>query len=241
MPNENSAQLPLDPMSATSSPLKDSQVIPPVSAPPPATPHAPQEAPPPQAAAQPQTSSQPTQSAKHLSISRIKQTTPWIGYCLLGGVLLSIWRFLDMNNPLSWAVNSALFTLGALLGHLLFVFEASLSSKIDQVSSRLADDDQTDTNNASEQSLLRQIIILLILPILAFYLISSSGSPLGLGFLFGISCVYLRDVVSLLSGQQQKFIDEYFKRPPSDQQLQLTSLFYLAYFIFLLFALSWWK
>lgn len=70
--------------------------------------------------------------------------------------------------------------------------------------------DQTPSNTQVKQkNWFRQITILVILPIVALYLLTSSRSALGHGFLFGLSSVYFRDIWLFSRNRWPGFTDVY--------------------------------
>lgn len=187
----------------------------------------------------------PDSAAPTFSLQNIRRATPGIGLYLLAGLIISAWRFLSFSQPLSWLLQTILFLAGALIGHLFFIFEKPINNWIDWVGNKLADEEESARNYnltaTTSHSWLRQVLILLVLPVLAFYLVSSSPTPLGLGFLFGISSVYMADIVRFLQGSNPTFIKQYFKREPSPQQLQATTWLYVVYFLSLVLTLLLWR
>lgn len=90
----------------------------------------------------------------------------------------------------------------------------SAASETAPVSPEIVSKNNIDQANPSstqikQKNWFRQITILVILPIVALYLLTSSRSALGHGFLFGLSSVYFRDIWLFSRNRWPGFTDVY--------------------------------
>jgi len=82
-------------------------------------------------------------------------------------------------------------------------------------------------------SWLRNSTFLLILPLLAVYLLTSSHLAIGFGFLYGLSLIYLLDIWSFARNQNSNFLRQYFWTPPPAGYIQTLIMGYGLYFAIL--------
>jgi len=112
--------------------------------------------------------------------------------------------------------------------------QPSQSYQADQVSqSNQSNQTNQPTRTSAGHSWLRNSTFLLILPILAIYLLTSSSLAIGFGFLYGLSLIYLMDIWDFSRNQNNNFIKQYFWTPPSAQYIQTLIMGYGAYFAIL--------
>jgi hypothetical protein len=175
------------------------------------------------------------------SFTRYWHLFPWIGYAFLLTVAVGSLRAFNLNQPLTWLLDVVLFVFGAWCSTILFVFEPKMNLAIEHIGAWLAHDEthhpQTQPLPPQTQSWLRSNTVLMLLPLLAFYLLTSSQSEVGFGFLFGISLIYGVDVWKFTRNAFPDFLQIYFFQRPSASYLQALTLGYAAYFGFFCFAL----
>lgn len=167
------------------------------------------------------------------SLAHYWQLFPWIGFGLLFLVALGAARAFSLSDPHDWFIQTVLFVLGGWLSTLIFVFEPQVNTGIEQIGSWLAHEDtsnQPATPSPSTHSWLRSSTILFILPILAVYLLTSSQSAIGFGFLCGISLVYLIDIWKFTQGKFPAFLQTYFYQNPTPSTVRSLILAYGVYF-----------
>lgn len=168
---------------------------------------------------------------------RYWQLFPWIGYALIFLVVVGALRAFNLANPLAWLIDTFLFILGGWCSTILFVFEPRMNTLIENIGAWLAHEGsqppqptQAQPQIAPTQSWLRSNTILLLLPILAFYLLTSSQSAVGFGFLLGLSLIYGVDIWKFTRNTYPDFLQIYFFQRPSSGYLQALILGYAVYF-----------
>lgn len=117
--------------------------------------------------------------------------------------IVGVARYLSLNNILPSLLSTALFFGGVVLAHLLFVYEPWVMQKL----ALLIRDTTLAQNNIS---FLRHGLVVLALPILAIFALSSTRVPIGLGFVWGIMAVYTYDLFLFVRTGDQRIGDEYF-------------------------------
>jgi len=152
-----------------------------------------------------------------------------------------------------WIFEVIMFSLGAGLSHLIFLAEPEINRSINRVGYWMAREEPSIANEPAHiddqlyqpaqasqpartsagHSWLRNSTFLLILPILAIYLLTSSSLAIGFGFLYGLSLIYLMDIWDFSRNQNNNFIKQYFWTPPSAQYIQTLIMGYGAYFAIL--------
>lgn len=165
---------------------------------------------------------------------------PQFGMTIILIVGLAIARYFRFDfTSWGWLLQISLFVLGALFSHTLFLFETNLNQHIDRVGWLLAHEEDTApiAPAPSAHSWLRSQVVLMVLPILAVYLLSSSRSALGFGFLFGLSWVYALDIWSFAQGKNPAFVTQYFPQPPTASTTRTLILGYGLYMVILVGAL----
>lgn len=169
---------------------------------------------------------------------------------------LAIFHFRDLSNLLAWGIQASLFALGSMAGLLVFVFQDLFKKMADEVGQNLAEnslvgrDSQApvanpvpaptaaspqanvaipETQSASTQ-ILKKHIILVVLPIAGIFVLSSTGSALGQGFVIGLSLIYLADIIAFLRAQPSDFPVVYFPHgKASHQAVQALMIWFLLF------------
>jgi len=90
----------------------------------------------------------------------------------------------------------------------------------------------------SQESPLRTGVLLILLPILGLFVLTSSRSPIGFGFLWGISAWYASEVWQMLNGHTN-LLQAYFPNKQYRQELPLIYIFwgYCVYAALLTFGI----
>jgi len=161
------------------------------------------------------------------------QIFPWLGYGFLLTVVIGGLHSLNLSQPLIWLLDTLLFVAGYWLSTLLFSFETKINALVDTVGAWLAHEEPLQPEQPlpiQTQSWLRSNTILLMLPLLTIYLLTSSQSALGFGFLFGISLIYGIDIWKFTRNLFPSFLQIYFFQKPSTSYLQALIFGYAAYF-----------
>lgn len=179
------------------------------------------------------------------ALAQYWQIFPWAGYFVLFLVLMGVLRYFNLNDPLDWTLQTTFMLGGGIMATVLFLFEIKINQLIDNIGGWLAHEDLN--HPASEQiqtqqppthhSWLRSNVILLTLPILSFYLITSSNSAFGFGFLLGISTIYLIDIWKFSQGKMRNFLSVYFYQQPSPTYVRTLILGYALYYAAFCFTL----
>jgi hypothetical protein len=173
---------------------------------------------------------------------------PWLLPSFLATVAVATIRYFQLNDLATMALSIVFFSLGFLLAHVLFWFEPQFNQVVDKLGSLLAHEEVPapieepssvpPTPVQQRQVLgLRHFRVLWILPIIAIYLLSSSRSPLGFGFLLGISLIYAFDIIRYVQGKFPEYTQIYFTEPPSAGHLRNLLNAYLIYCVLLILAL----
>lgn len=164
---------------------------------------------------------------------------------------LAVFSLLSFWLDLIWSI--LLFVSGTFLAQCLFLLEDRLSTGIDQIGGLLAKHDNPDTDlptsstnpnfssGKTPPSYLRQAIILWVLPLVGLYLVISSQQMLGLGFLFGLSSVYLADVLNYFQNKTTSTLpQQYFSANISPQIIQGTVIYYLIAWLVMVSGMLLW-
>lgn len=144
------------------------------------------------------------------------------------GAVVGFFRVFSLEDPLSMALSGGMFLVGVFLAHLVFLFDRQLH----QVAHARIPVGEISPAQTSTASPLRKGLLLILLPLLAIFMITSTRAALGLGFFWGFSSIYWWDLRSffLNLSERQRILDTYFDQFP-DQSLipQGITLAYLVY------------
>jgi len=177
------------------------------------------------------------------TLAQYWQTFPWAGYLVLFLTVMGALRYFNLNDLLDWSLQTVLLLIGGLLSTIVFTFEHQLNHLIDKAGAWLAHEelnpqDETVAEPLSRQhSWLRSNVVLITLPVLAFYLLTSSHLAIGFGFLLGLSSIYLMDIWKFTQGKMPQFLQVYFYRQPTPSYVRTLIMGYSLYYIAFCFAL----
>lgn len=189
-------------------------------------------------------------------LKRFPGLFPKFKFSLLIILVVALARYFNFsltNWTWQWIFEVIMFSLGAGLSHLIFLAEPEINRSINRVGYWMAREEPSVANEPAhiddqlyqpaqasqpartpaDHSWLRNSTFLLILPILAIYLLTSSSLAIGFGFLYGLSLIYLMDIWDFSRNQNNNFIKQYFWTPPSAQYIQTLIMGYGAYFAIL--------
>jgi len=139
-----------------------------------------------------QTATQPLQTIQNVVISEKKLFMQ----LMFIGAILGIGRFffpfpgLEITTLMSVAFSIGLFLLGVFIAPFIFLMEPRWKQLlVNKFSLELP----------GEKSPLRTGIIFILLPVLGIFIVTSSLSPIGLGFVWGVTAWYLTEVWQILN------------------------------------------
>lgn len=176
-------------------------------------------------------------------ISTLDRTHRFVRWSVLLAIAVAFLRYLYIDRPINSALSITFFILGWIIAHAIFIQESWIVSRVNKVVDRgletlppvegLAEHTPSTTH---PHSVLKQGIIIVILPVLAFFLLTSTRSAMGLGLIWGVMSIYAYDMLSYLLERNPEIVDPYFGTfTDSNEMLRNVSLAYLV-FVFL-FAL----
>lgn len=177
-------------------------------------------------------------------ISSLDRSHRFVRWSILLTILLSVAMYFNLERPINMAISLAFFLSGWAIAHAIFIQEAWIVSRVDKLVDRGLESLPPINGIAQSQvqesgapsSVLKQGLIIVIMPILAFFLLTSTRSAIGLGLIWGVMNVYAYDMLSFLMEKKPEIVDPYFGAfTDSTQTLRSTSIAYLV-FVFL-FAL----
>jgi hypothetical protein len=121
---------------------------------------------------------------------------------------------------------TGLFVAGVFLAHFVFIIDG----QVQRAAHRRLPIGVVTSEAAPDGSPLRQGFVLLLLPVLALFLISSTRAALGLGFFWGLSSVYWWEMVDFFRGQAARVQETYFNQfPAGSPTIRILVGLYLAY------------
>ncbi len=168
---------------------------------------------------------------------KLRRQHPHFALSLAAGLLLGFWR--SWGESSWWLIgwSTLLFGAGVLLAQLVFLGDEALHYATQQ---------HLPLGNPSEVmsdiSPLRRGYMLLVLPVLALFLISSTRATLGLGFFWGLSSVYWWDLWRYFTDTtaRAQLHQRYFNQfPATSAWVTGILLAYLAYGLILTVVLGW--
>lgn len=130
---------------------------------------------------------------------------------LVISLVLGVGRYI-LPWPTDWlafALNLLLFTLGVLIAPFIFLTETTWKTYLEK---------QFQLHFGNQESPLRNGILFVLLPVLGIFVLTSSRSPIGLGFLWGISAWYAGEVWQMMQSNTE-LLQAYF--PSSKQRAEL--------------------
>lgn len=142
-------------------------------------------------------------------ISESKTSPRWAQFhgffplTLIPAIIVGCIRYFSLEHPIVFALSVLGLIAGVLLAHLLFAEETRIRSALAQA---LHDPELTQMHG----SLLRNGMILILLPILSFFALSSTRQPVGLGFIWGVMAIYSYDLFLFALHKNAEFAEEYF-------------------------------
>jgi hypothetical protein len=184
---------------------------------------------------------------RHL-ISTLDRSHRFVRWSILLTILLSVAMYFTLDRPIHMAISIAFFLLGWILAHAIFIQEAWIVTRVDKLVDRGLESlppinglaEAEPQRDETPKSVLKQGIIIIIMPVLAFFLLTSTRSAVGLGLIWGVMSVYAYDMMSFLLEKNPEIVDPYFGAlTNSPQTLRNTSIGYLVFvflFAMLLFA-----
>lgn len=128
-------------------------------------------------------------------LSRLKTEFPTLVPGVGFSVLIAIVRYFSSTMPLWFAWQSIQLMLGVVGGHLLLMSEGWWKTKLHLESAR---------------SSWRQAHMLLILPLLGLFLVTSTRGPFGLGLLWGLSLYFFVDTWPFWFNNRAAVLATYF-------------------------------
>lgn len=159
-------------------------------------------------------------------LSQVHNRHQHFGMTLAIGTAVGVGHSFSLAKPLVMILSTLLFLLGVFLAHLAFL----LDSQLQQTAHRRLTIGETSGELISGQSPLRQGIMLLLLPVLALFLISSTRAALGLGFIWGLSGVYWWELLGFFRGEAARLQATYFHQfPPGSPVVLGITCAYLIY------------
>lgn len=177
-------------------------------------------------------------------ISSLDRSHRFVRWSILLTILLSVAMYFNLERPINMAISLAFFLSGWAIAHAIFIQEAWIVSRVDKLVDRGLESlppingvtQSQVQESGAPSSVLKQGLIIVIMPILAFFLLTSTRSAIGLGLIWGVMNVYAYDMLSFLMEKKPEIVDPYFGAfTDSTQTLRSTSIAYLV-FVFL-FAL----
>jgi hypothetical protein len=179
---------------------------------------------------------------QHL-INTFDRSHRFVRWSVLIAVSIAFLRSFSLDRPINSAISITFFLLGWLLAHAIFIQEAWIVTRVNKLVDRGLETlppvegvaEHTEPTE-KHRSVLKQGLIIVILPILAFFLLTSTRSAMGLGLIWGVMSVYAYDMLSFLLEKKPEIVDPYFGTfAESASTLRNASMAYLV-FVFL-FAL----
>lgn len=176
-------------------------------------------------------------------ISTLDRSHRFVRWSVLLAILIAFLRSFSLDRPVNSAISITFFILGWVVAHAIFIQEAWIVTRVDKLVDKglqslpPVDGVVEQAESVEERhSVLKQGIIIVILPVLAFFLLTSTRSAMGLGLIWGVMSVYAYDMLSYLIEKKPEIVDPYFGTfADSEQTLRAVSIAYLVFM--LLFAL----
>lgn len=128
---------------------------------------------------------------------------------LLTGLAVGLGRAFDLADPIGMAIATLLFLAGVFGAHFVFLFDEQIQATAHR---RLP---LGEVAGGPGRSPLRQGLMLLLLPVLALFLVSSTRAALGLGFFWGLSAVYWWELVHYFGPEAARLHETYFPSFPA--------------------------
>lgn len=177
-----------------------------------------------------------TNNPIHL-IRTLDRSHTFVRWSFLLTLVIAVVRALDLSRPINSAISISLFVLGWAGAHFIFSQEAWLVQKVDKIVDKGLDTlpplegvENREPVSEGPRSFLKQGLIILILPVLAVFLLTSTRSPIGLGIIWGVMCIYGYDMLSFLFEKKAEIVDPYFGAFSDDPQtLRSASVVYLIF------------
>lgn len=160
------------------------------------------------------------------ALAKVRSYHQHLAATLVTGVLVGIFRSFSLDSPLTTAIASALFVAGVFLAHFVFLIDG----QVQRAAHRRLPIGVVTGEVAADGSPLRQGFVLLLLPVLALFLISSTRAALGLGFFWGLSSVYWWEMVDFFRGGAARVQETYFDQfPAGSPTVRILAGLYLLY------------
>ncbi len=189
-------------------------------------------------------------------ISHLHKYHPFVRWSALLALVIAFARSFTLDKPFDSLFAIAAFFLGWVIAHLLFVHEHWILARIEKLVDRgletlppahgvdhptafeSSGQNEQETHNPSakvKKSAFKQSILIPLLPILAFFLLTSTRSAAGLGLIWGVMSIYAYDMIMFLLDGEIEVIDIYFGAFTDEHAtLRAASIGYLIFL--LLFA-----
>ncbi len=147
----------------------------------------------------------------HDALAGVRSQHQHLLVTLITGLLVGEARSFSVEEPIRSALSAALFVAGVFLAHFIFLIDSQLK----QAAHHRLPLGEASSAPIVDSSPLRQGIVILLLPVLALFLISSTRAALGLGFFWGLSSVYWWEMMDYFRGQAARIQTTYFHQFPA--------------------------
>lgn len=137
-------------------------------------------------------------------------------------------RAFSLDNPVNMALQAILFVIGTLLAHTVFLFDQTVL----QAAHRRIPIGESQGELPPARSPLRQGIMLLLLPVLSLFIVTSTRAALGLGFFWGLSSIFWWDLLRFFNSASEKqrihhtYFDQFTERSIAPQLVTAIFLIY---------------